>query len=424
MKREYLTRIESRGFAISTLVPLALVVVIMAIVTIVVTPPRFLLGKEGEKPRRIAVIDLTGKLFPALMASLGDTLGVGVGNYKLSEVKASALAEERAELKQKVLRGDRDGYLLIPQDILSRGQAEFYTRGAGEFEGKERLQAIITRAVVNFRIRKEGINPQLFRQLTQKIRLKTFRLSAAGRSKEMGKDFVYLFSIPFIFLVIALMMYGEEVMRSVMEEKRSRVVEMIISAVRPIELMTGKILGVGMMGLTQLVIWSIFLAASFLYAKHLFGPVIWHQISPYLPTTSLVSFFLLLLYFLTGYFLYATFYAGLGAISGNDLEVNGLQLLPIFVLGIGTSAIFNIVGAPNSSYAVLLSFIPLFTPIIMFTRIAVQTPPLWQIGLSLVILGLAIWVMVWIVSKIYRVGILMYGKRPSLPELVKWFRYG
>ncbi len=213
-------------------------------------------------------------------------------------------------------------------------------------------------------------------------------------------------------------------MRGVIEEKSSRVVEVIVSAIKPFHLMAGKVLGVGGVGLTQFLIWSLLVGGGSLYGRNLVSSFTVGGDSITLPGMPLSLLFFFVLFFLLGYFLYATLYAGVGAMVNSDEEAQHLQLPLVALLIIPFMLMFHVIGNPNSGIAVLLSFIPFFTPIIMFMRIAVQTPPLWQILLSLILLGLSIGAMVWVVGKIYRVGILMYGKRPNLPELVKWFRYG
>jgi len=419
VKREYLTRVRKRTFIISTL---AMPLIILAVTGL----PILLMSLKSEKPKEISIIDQTDKLFPGLKAALKDTTKGGLSLYRLSQVAVplGELSTVRRKLTEEVNKGKLDGYLVVPSDVFGKNQVQFYARNVSNFRVNDDLERAVSQTVSHFRLSNSGLDPEKVKKLVKGVELQTFKVTAGGNEEEdSGATFMITYILVF-FLYMSLLIYGMMVMRGVIEEKSSRVVEMIVSAIKPFQLMAGKVLGVGGVGLTQFLIWSLLVGGFSLYGRNLvssFAGRLGPLSIPGIPISLLLYF---ILYFLLGYFLYATIYAGVGAMVNSEEEAQHLQMPLTMLLVIPFMLMFYVIGNPNSGLAVLLSFIPLFTPIIMFTRIAVQTPPLWQIGLSLVLLGLAIWVMVWIVSKIYRVGILMYGKRPSLPELVKWFRYG
>jgi ABC-2 type transport system permease protein len=206
-------------------------------------------------------------------------------------------------------------------------------------------------------------------------------------------------------------------MRSVLEEKSSRVVEVLLSSLNAKELMAGKILGVGAVGLTQTMIWSVaallFSAPALLAAGSAMGGI---TIAP----RAIVAF---IAFYVLGYLLYATLYAALGAMVNTEQEAQNLQFFVMMPLILSTALIMPVLSSPNSTMAVVLSLIPFCTPILMYVRLLVEQPPVWQLALSGVLMVGTIYVAIIVCSRIYRVGILMYGKRPTLPELAKWLRY-
>ncbi len=419
IKREYLTRVRTKGFIIGTLA----MPIVIGILTVA---PALLMTLKSEKPKKIFIIDQTDRIFPGLKAALKDTTKGGISLYKLSKVETSPeeLPEVRKELTEKVDEGEIDGYLVIPKDIFERNQAQFYARNVSNFRVNENLEGAVSKAVSHFRLSNSGLDPERVRKLAKGVNLRTFKVTGRGKEEEdTGATFMITYILVF-FLYISLIIYGVMVMRGVIEEKSSRMVEVIVSAVKPFQLMAGKILGVGGVGLTQFLIWSLIVGGLSLYGRSLVSSLAGEMGPLSLPGIPISLLFFFVLFFLLGYFLYATLYAGVGAMVSSDEDAQHLQMPLVALLIIPFMLMFYVIGNPNSGLAVLFSLIPFFAPIIMFTRIAVQTPPLWQILLSLVLLGSSIVAMVWVVSRIYRVGILMYGKRPSLPELVKWFRYG
>jgi ABC-2 type transport system permease protein len=214
-------------------------------------------------------------------------------------------------------------------------------------------------------------------------------------------------------------MYGFQNLRGVIEEKTNRIVELVIASVRPTELMLGKIIGIGLVGLTQYLIWS-------LVAMNLSLPGIASIMAmgesgaPTIPL-SMIGYFLL--FFLLGYFLYASVYTAIGAPFNTDQEAQQLSMIPSMLI-IGGMAVYpSVMNNPNGPVAVFASLFPFTAPLIMYLRTAIAEPPGWQIVLCIVILILSTIGMAWIAGRIYRVGILMYGKKPTLPEIMRWVRY-
>ena len=220
-----------------------------------------------------------------------------------------------------------------------------------------------------------------------------------------------------MILYMSILIWGQAVMTSVIEEKTSRVVEVMASGVSSTTLLLGKLLGVGGAGLTQFLVWALSLFAVSLASAGAIGVVTLPEITP-LMLASFVVFYLL------GYFFYASLYAAIGASVNTVQEAQGLVfpvLVPIILAMVMWPAVLQ---APDGTLAVTVSMIPGMSPLIMFLRIVVLTPPMWQILLSIALLVLGILGVVWVASRVYRVGILMYGKKPTFPEIVRWVRHG
>jgi ABC-2 type transport system permease protein len=220
-------------------------------------------------------------------------------------------------------------------------------------------------------------------------------------------------------LYFAVVFYGVNVAHSVVAEKTSRVFEVILATAKPESLMLGKLLGVGAVGLTQMAIWIVFvllLSGSSIWVTLGLGGLAAYGVTP----LRLIFF---LLYFILGFFFYSALSAGLGATVSQESEVQQFSMVIVLPQVIGLVLIVYILSNPGAWPVVLLSLFPPCTPIVMCLRMAAMAVPAWQLALSLLLLLLATYGMVWVASRIYRVGILMYGKRPTLPEMLRWLRY-
>jgi ABC-2 type transport system permease protein len=220
---------------------------------------------------------------------------------------------------------------------------------------------------------------------------------------------------------MSILMWGQQVMQGVLEEKGTRVIEVLISALTPFELMMGKLLGICLVGLTQLAIWlgTVMLLTSLGAAAIL--PLM--PAGTVLPSLTLGIVINLALLFILGFFAYATLYAAIGASFNNLQEAQQVAGVAVLFIVAPVMVIYPIINDPSSTMAVTMSLIPLFTPLVMPLRIAIEMPPAWQLALAYALTLSFVLGMVWFCSKIYRVGILMYGKKPTLKEILKWTRY-
>ncbi len=253
-------------------------------------------------------------------------------------------------------------------------------------------------------------------ELTRDMEWRTIRLSEEGEREDEGTG-ILLAIVLLMILYTSILMWGQVVMGGVIEEKSSRVIEVVASGVPPTQLLAGKLLGVGAAGLTQFLVWSLSLLGISLATA---GPMAAGLPIPEIRPLVLVSF---VVFFLLGYAFYASLYAAIGAAVNTMQEAQNFIFPVIIPLILGLVCFPVILESPDSSLAVALSLIPFLTPLLMFLRIVILTPPWWQIALSLALMGLAIWGVLWVAGRIYRVGILMYGKKPTFPELVRWVRH-
>jgi ABC-2 type transport system permease protein len=266
-----------------------------------------------------------------------------------------------------------------------------------------------------------GFSPDEAKKLLGPVDVDTVHIDKEGSNKSNG---IGAFLLPFLLLIsiyMTVFIYGIYVMRSVIEEKSSRVIEVLLGSVTPVQLMAGKIIGVGAVGLTQIAIWAaavgIFEGGSFAIAQEILGD---SMKDAHVSTAVLILF---PVFFILGYATYACLYAAIGAMVNSDEEAQQLQFPVSLPLILCIVFAMPIIRDPNSPLAFWLSMFPLTAPMIMFVRASVSMPPVWQIATSIGLSLCSLYGLVWLTSRIYRVGILMYGKRPTLPEILKWIRY-
>ena len=416
VKREYLTRVRTIGFILTTL---GLPVFSMGIFAISIA----LVTRKADHPLRFSIVDNLGGLAPQILKGLKEKLPDGQLRYQMVRAWDRPAPETMAheELTKQVRDGQLDGFLEVPKDILNGKEATFHTRNASDYLTDRAIGRAVNSAVIERRLGDRGIHINDLSDVMRGVDLSLVKITKTGESQETGQSVLVQLTIVFI-LYITLLVYGVMTMRSVLEEKTTRIVEILASSVKPSHLLTGKILGVAGVGLTQYVIW---MGAAALVSTY--GVAVALAFRPgaaapkfHLPTSYLVY---PLIFFLVGYFLYASLYAAIGSMVSSEEDLQQVQM-PVTMALLACFVLYPIIQrAPNSPLAVILTMIPLFSPILMVFRITVQTPPFWQIALSLAICVATTAGVIRMSAKIYRVGILMYGKRPSLVELLRWLKY-
>jgi ABC-2 type transport system permease protein len=429
IKREYIQIVRTKGFIIGTVLGpvfmLALIVV-----------PIIVSSASVEKQETIGVVDLTNEIFVELDKKLGHKdyrLKDGIRRYVLEKFEPSPGIEElRNRLRERVLKKEITAYIYIPEDVLAAGaresavkeplpkevKAEYVSEHTTDFEELKDLNRVLNNVVIEKRLKREGLDPEKVAKYIKRVELQPVKITKKGEEEDTAGTFMISYFLALI-IYMAILIYGQVIMRGVIEEKSSRVVEVVLSSLKPFQLMMGKILGIGAVGLTQFSIWTLFGIGASLYSKS-FIPAGADFAMPSIPAHVFIYF---VVFFILGYFLFGTLYAAIGSMVNSEKEAQQLVMPVTMFLIVPIMLMIFIIRAPDSSLSIFLSMIPFFTPILMFLRITVLLPPFAQIAASIVILTITILLMVWLVAKIYRVGILMYGKRPKFAEVVRWIRY-
>lgn len=416
IKREYVQIVRTKGFIIGTI----LGPVLMASFIVVPVVVQFVAVDQQEK---IGIIDETGEIFIEMEKKLDQKLKDGSRRYLLTNFEPKADVEAlRENLNQKVLDKELSAYIYIPKDISGDGEAEFVSEHVSDFDKRGNFNRALSSIVIEKRLKNEGLDPRKISEYMKPVALTTKKVTKRGVERDTGGTFIISYILVLI-LYMTLLFYGQIILRGVIEEKSSRVVEIVLSSLKPFQLMAGKIVGIAAVGFTQYLIWALFGLAASQYSKRLitgFFPAAASFTMPSIPSYILVYF---VLFFILGYFLYATMYAAIGSLVNSEKEAQQLIMPVVMFLVVPILLMMFVIRSPNSNFSVVLSLIPFFSPILMLLRICVLLPPFSQIVGAILLLLLTIVLMIWLVAKIYRVGILMYGKRPGFGEILKWVRY-
>lgn len=416
IKRELLTRVRTRGFIIFT-------------VLIPVLGGGFLfmeyaiISASNRVASSLAVVDLSNQLYPDLAQVLATHTANGQPLYRLRAVEATpaTVATVEESLRSEVLSKKIDSYLVIPADVMTSRRATFHVRNAANFNVSVTLQDALRSAINRAHMTSAGVPAAEIAAMSAEFNLDQIKVSATGDKTDNAQTAI-MAGIMVMALYVFLIMYGVVVLKSVTEEKTSRISEVLLSAVDPFTLMLGKILGVAATALVQAVIWGVCLALAGAYSAvlaHAAGT----DLAKYVPHVPAELYLAFVAFFVLGFLLYASLYAAIGAMVSSDQEAQQTQMPLTMLLVVAAYLAFLVMANPTSTTSVVLSLIPFFTPVLMLMRIAVSNPPAWQIGLSLVLLLGVFLLFTKITAKIYRIGILMTGKRPTLPELLRWLKY-
>ena len=409
MRREFVERIRTRWFWIMALLgPLFFAAVFVL--------PTVLAGGGGI--RQIVVVDATTGSVGARITQLLNDRRV------FRAVRVSAGGEVVDSLTAEVEQKRLGGFLILTDAAVDSGKAEYRGSNVSGFATVGALQRTIGEVVSAVRLEREGVDPRIVAQARIAVRLETKKIAGG---KTTGETAAQSFSLAYfmgIILYTAILLYGINVMSSVLEEKTTRIVEVLVSSLRPFQLMLGKVVGVGAVSILQFLIWGvsarILLAhrPGFLTAGDLGEPDPVFQV----PHVSGATAAVFITYFLGGFFLYSAMFAAVGAMSSSEQEARQAQQPVSWLLVLSFVSMFGMLNDPASAFSVTLSLVPFSAPIAMPVRWAAGNLPTYEIALSLGILALSIVAVTWIAARIYRVGILMTGKRPSLRELVRWVR--
>ena len=431
IKREYLQAVRKKMFIFMTLF---FPVLMAALFTV----PAFLMSR-GLGGKKVAVVDATG----ALRSSFAHKI-----EPEVPDPKKALSGKNRGELPQSLdveyadahLQTPSDGtkpyldrlnapkdagnrldaVLVIPANAFEGNDAKmtYYSRSSADVISQDRLASIANRAIQRQRLAARGIAADAIDTLTRQVPTEGVQLSKSGEKKS-GNEFNFIIGMIFAgLLIIPSFIYGLETMRGIVQEKSERIVEVLISSMSPRELLTGKILGVAAVGLTQITVWLTIIAAAGAFAAAS-AKMAGFNVSQFLRPMVFVYF---ALFFILGYLSFVCIYAIAGAACNTDKEAQQLVAPVQMIMMVPWFVMFPIITNPDSTMAVTLSMMPVYGPLTMFARTLVSEPPVWHVITSIAVSLVTIAVFFYVTAKIFRVGILSYGKRPTIPELWRWLK--
>jgi ABC-2 type transport system permease protein len=434
ISHEYFKRVKSKGFIIGTFLgPITLIAFIGIVVLITLSI------EDGSK--KLAIKDETNFMGQQLV-------DLDKENYFIT-------TKSEAELKLEIKNEKIDAYVILNKSTLDSGTATVFSKGGGGIGYISSLNDNINKIYRRYKLKEEGINEARLDIIQKGIDLNTKKINDKGKEeKDNAEGLAFLGYILGFAIYILTFLYGAFVSRGVIEEKVNRIMEVLASSVKPFELMMGKVIGIGLVGLTQVTFWALMVIMLFTFAAPIVATLdttfnekqiqkleqlqkqnasnnmmMQKAMTPEaksivenIPNVSPWVFVGFVAYFLLGYFFYASLFAGIGSAVDTEQDAAQLQLpitMPI-ILTIVTMP--HLMAQPDSSFSIFLSIFPFSAPIAMVTRIAATNVPMIQIIASILVMTLSVTGAVWVAAKIYRIGILMTGKKPKLKDLIKWVR--
>jgi ABC-2 type transport system permease protein len=413
IRREFVTRVRTRWFVISTISVPALLFGTLVI-------PLWAGGREGGSVRRIAVLDATrSSLGPALERELART-----GRWVVSRISSDEGGRERIlvdSLSELAIGGILDGFILVGERAITDGAIEYHGSNAGSVREMRELKAVVQQTVSSVRLREAGVSAVLLAEATAEVKLAAVALARRGGRESSGEGAIVLAYLMAFTLYIALFVYGQSVLRSVIEEKTTRIVEVLASSMRPETLMVGKVIGVGAVGLFQLSIWVLCGIVAYTLRNQLATLLDTPDVASLaIPGVGLGAMAVAVCYFTLGFFLFSTLYAAAGAVVTSEQEAQHAQLPVTLLLVPGILVFPAVLDDPSGGLGTAMSFIPFSSPIIMPARWVVGVVGFgelaWSIGILIATTGIGILM----AARIYRIGILMYGKRATVGEIAHW----
>lgn len=423
LKREFRAVVRSRAYLLGTLFGPFMIALLFIL-------PVWFMSRAGE--RHLAIVDGTGQgLGEGVRAALVEPPAIQGARVERDRYWVEVVPADRprgdlpdtlaAGLRRRVAADSLDGFLWLPAGILEGAEARYVGENATSFGDMGDLRTAVQQAVMVARLQRAGIDPRAVGAAFRPVRLEVTKPeggTAAGTPDVLVVLSQFMGFIAYFLIII----YGYAVARGVQEEKRDRIVEILMSSVRPQALMTGKVLGIGAAGLLQISIWAAFGALAFAFGDDVL--VRFGLGAPRLPEVPPRVWLVFLGWFLGGFLLYAALYAAAGAVATADHEVQQLQFPLMMPLLIGFFMVFAVFDDPNGPVAVAGSLIPFTSPIVMPVRDAVTGVPPAELALSVALLVSACAGLLWLGGRIYRVSVLATGKRPSPRQLKRWMRAG
>jgi len=403
-RRELLERVRSKWFAVITLLgPIGMVAMVLV-------PSLLAANGEGAK---VEIVDRSARL----AGPLSDELT----RVRWKPVIVGAETPDQVEM-DRIRDKQINGFFTIPADAVAGGQILYRGDNGSSLAVQATLGAVVTRIVQQARGHDAQIPPDVLTQVTGRVPFDPQQTDGKSEGTSGQASYLIGYLLAYVLLLV-IMVYAIGVMRSVVQEKTSRVMELMVATVKPRSLMAGKILGVGSAGLLQVGVWLAMGAITLAYRNEILGLFGKSGTSADLPALALGDIAIILLYFILGYFFYASMYAAVGAMVSSEQDTQQVQMPLTMLLIVGFACVSIVSSDPRGSTATLVTMLPFWSALLMPMRYLLGGASLIEVAISLTILALSTLLIARAAAKIYRVGVLMYGKRPGLGELIRWLRY-
>ena len=421
IRREYIERVRSRWFLIGTFLGPVFMLVILVL-------PVWLASrtKASSGLTNIQLIDATGTGLGAKVSSKLAALPLdagGGGTPGFQSVTLDALAAAETTATHRVMQQEIRGYLVLTGTPPAAVSARYAGRNASTISDMAVLREAVRTTIMTIRLEGAGLDPAQIAQLTSvRVRMDEEVLDDRGRGGS-GKGSLIMGYLVSFLLYMMIVLYGQNILRGVMEEKTTRVAEVVVASVRPDILLAGKVIGAGAVGITQQLIWIASGLLLFTQRVPLMKAFGLGEMPITMPTIGIGFLAITMLFYIFGFLFYASLFAAVGAMVSNQEDAQQASMPVTIVLVLSVLFMQPILLAPSGTMARVMTMVPSASPILMPLRMSMVEVPAWEIALSLVIVAAACVLSVWLSARIYRVGLLMYGKRPSLRELIRWVRY-
>jgi ABC-2 type transport system permease protein len=406
---EYLEKVKSKAFLIGLLLT-PIIMIGMGVI------PSLLATQEDTSTKVIGIIDRTGQLGGAFAKKMESRYRLKNGNPNyvvqvLSSGQTGSMSDLIRETDAKVRNGELEGYCVVQGDTPGDTTVDYRSLAVGDFILQSRMEENLRSVFAERRAAARGVSPELLKELQVRLDLKSVKLSKSGKEEE--GDFLKVFFSAYVFMMMLFMLIvgsGQALVRSVIEEKSNRIVEVLVSSCSSTELMAGKVLGLSALGFTQIGFWSLLGVAAAVQ----FGI----QVIP--PASGL----LLIVYFVLGYLFYAGIFIAAGSPLSTEQAAQQVTSYLVLMLIIPIVLAMPAMKNPDATWIKVLTFIPVLTPTMMALRIPIQMPAVWEIIATVVLMIFSIWGIMFAAGRIFRIGILMTGKAPNLAEIFRWIKTG
>lgn len=404
-KWEFFEKIKSKAFIISLFLTPAIIIIFSVLPTLLAT-------KESDSTKAVGILDFTQKYFFDYKNEIeqykidGNIPAYAILNNYKEDLSPDSLIKQA---DQMVIENRIDGYILIRKDPKDSIKVEYRSKSIGNFQDVARFEEAFNNLRIKRKLIEENANPALVEFIKNKVNVNQIKIEKPGEEGKGGFESVFFSSIIFILLLMMMIIYsGQMLVRSMLEEKSNRLIEILISSCTPKDLLFGKVFGLSALGLTQIIVWLII-------GISLIGATL-------IPMNAFENIHLIFVYFILGFVFYTTLFVGVGSIVSTEQEAQQITSYLSLLLVLPTVFIISALQNPESTIIKVLSYIPFTLPSVMILRVNVSPIPLWEIAATFLIMILSIIIVVNVSAKIFRFGILYYGKMPTLNELKSWLK--